>query len=501
MYKHFLAIAQSGVASCGSTGLALILALIAMAAIAADQPKSDTPADYAYVLPLQVSGKQGVVGLRLPLSVYQRAQMAGLEDLRIFDAHGSLQPFALYQPQASIAAQRARLKAAIFPVKAAGTPKVSTAGFELDIRTRADGSVMSVHTRSGGVDNSGAKLSSLILDFGATMDTSKASTNNATQIDALRFSPPANQQNYSAEVWLESSRDLKVWNTVGATELRWLSNDSAQTLASDRLEFSPQTFRYARLSWRRGEPLQFANIEADTTTRQAAEPPRETLWIQPVQARLPGDLAYPAGIAIPVEQISLRFAEANIVYPLAFGLYSERPSRYSGSPTEWVFVPRSNATFYQISQNEQTRKSGAVWIGGGHAPEWIIHPLSAGASAQPELGISWQPATLVFLAGGVAPYTLNFGRSDIRSAAQSLSQVAPNFSTQELAQLEQAQFGALQTRAVALGADSDAAKAGLSARNRSFILWAVLLLGVVVLGGMAWRLTKQINTPPRGKDE
>jgi len=38
-----------------------------------------------------------------------------------------------------------------------------------------------------------------------------------------------------------------------------------------------------------------------------------------------------------------------------------------------------------------------------------------------------------------------------------------------------------------------AAQAGRSARNRTDVLWGVLLLGVFVLGGMAWRLVRQMN--------
>ena len=453
-----------------------------------------------YALPLQVSGKQGVVGFRLPLPVYQNAKTGALNDLRVFDARGNQQPFALYHPQPEAPPQRTTLAANIFPIKAMRSA-AAPASIDLDIRTRADGSVLSVQARTGKGANSTAAVSSLLLDFGpdAAVTTSIA---NPMRIEALRFSLPPGQADYTAEVWLETSTDLKRWDTIGAAELSWLRNDNAQTLASDRLEFNPQSFRYARLTWRRGEPLLFASIQAETITRKTAEPVHETLWIQPTRARQAGDLAYPAGIAIPVEQITLRFSEPNIVYPVALGEYVERPIRYnnqqgySGSPTEWLFQARVGTTFYQITQNEQTRHSGAVQIGGAHAQEWVIRPQTKGATAMPELGLSWQPATLVFLAGGTPPYTLSFGRIDADYAAQTLNQVAPNFSAQELGQLELAQAGVLQASAGSAQVDSAATQAGMSARNRSLMLWSVLLLGVLVLGGMAWRLVKQMKEPP-----
>ena len=49
------------------------------------------------------------------------------------------------------------------------------------------------------------KLSGLILDFGAAM------AGYPLRIEALRFGAPKDQSNYSAEVWLEASNDLKHW--------------------------------------------------------------------------------------------------------------------------------------------------------------------------------------------------------------------------------------------------------------------------------------------------
>lgn len=476
------------------TAPALLFLLCMASSCAASSPESDAPADYSHALPLQISGKQGVLALRLPQPVYLHARTAGLDDLRVFDAHGTAQPHALHRPPEQALAQRTWLAARIFPVRskthtvAGGSPAI-----DIDIRTRPDGSVLSVQAHAGQANGHGsAVLDSLILDFGS-IDQGKGSETAPAYIEALRFGAPKERTNYNAQIWLETSNDLKQWSAIGAAELGWLSNDHAQRLTHDRLELSPQTFRYARLTWRRGEPVLFADIQAEVVTRQRSEPFRETLWVKPEPGQQAGDLLYKASIAMPVEQISVRLNEANIVYPMAFGAYVERPSRQVGKATEWVFQPSARATFYQITQDGETRRSGPLTIRPGHQQEWVIRPLNTAATAQPQLGLTWQPATLIFLAGGTPPYRLYFGRPNARPTSQPLSQVAPGFTVHELDRLESAQVGELQSGHAGPVAASAAALASRSARNRTYVLWGVLLLGVLVLGGMTWRLVGQMN--------
>jgi len=467
---------------------ALLLMMSIYSAPANAAPKSDTPADYAYAIPLQLSGKQGVVSLRLPQVVYLQTRTADLDDLRVFDAKGVAQSHALYRPEPATPVEPESVKATLFPIRSPALSAPGAPPIELDVQTRADGSIRSVRARTG-APTSTAALTGLVLDFGPP---AKASTGSAARIEALRFGRPAGRPSYSAEVWLETSDDLKRWQTVGAAELVWLSNDTAQTLANDRLEFTAQSFRYARLVWRRGEPTVFPSIEAELLPRQSREPERETLWIKPLAGRQPGDLVYPAGIALPVEQISVKLSEENIVYPVALGYYVERPSGNLSRQSDWRFQALAQATFFQITQNGQLRRSGALPLVGGHRTEWVIRPQNAASTTRPLLGLSWQPATLVFLAGGTAPYALAFGRGDATPASRRLAEVAPGFSVGELGQIEQAQIGELLSNGPTSGQDAGT-PAILSARNRSLVLWAVLMLGVAVLGGLVWRLIRQMK--------
>ena len=461
--------------------------------------ESDTPADYAFSLPIQVSGKQGVVGFRLPQAVYLNARTARLDDLRVFDAQGKPQAFSIQRPQANTRTQISLRNTSIFPIRSQRSPSVDS-GVELDIRTSADGRVISVRTHDALANGTGstaqaagkAPISALILDFGSP---EAASDTVGERIAALRFTAPPDTPNYNAEIWLEVSKDLKTWATLGAANLAWLSNDDAQTLANDRLDFSPtdpRSHRYARLTWRQGEPVQFPAIQAEYVSRQSEETPRETLWIKPSAGQIGSDLSYPAAVALPVDQISLRLDEPNVVLPMTVGRYVERPTRTTGKKTELGFQALLRTTFYQIEQDGQTRRAQPLPIPLTQLAEWIVRPQNATATARPELGLSWQPDTLVFLAGDMPPYRLSFGREAAKLASQPLAQVAPGFSADELKRLEMAHLGEIQKTGQIAG-ETAAELADKEARNRRYALWGLLIVGVLVLATMSWHLIRQMK--------
>jgi hypothetical protein len=466
---------------------------------------SDTLQDYRYRMELSLSGQQGAYRLTLPQAVYLHARSANLDDLRVFDANGAKIPFSRLLPTPQASVQRGSVAVKIFPVyfpahfpananQTTNTNENGSGGMALDIQTRADGSVISVRTQSGDTKSTN-KLQTLVLDLQSALpQTTGANGNDPTLIEALRFTLPAGQTTYSAQIWLEASDDLQNWDAIGTAQLNWLVNSDEQTLASDRLEFEARRFRYARISWRKGEPLAFATINAETVLPIAAAAVYERLVIPAVPGKNAGDLAYTSAPAIPVESISLQFNEPNVVFPAAIGHYVELPAKQIGQAVKWRFQAQSQATFYQITQNGQLRSSGEIKLASTpHQSEWVLRPAQA-SSIKPALRLSWQPASLIFVAGGKPPYTLAFGREKASPAALELSQVAPGFSMNELQKLEAAKPGALQQQTqTSANGESEAAIASASAKNRTLVLWGVLLLGLAILGAMVWRLVKQMK--------
>lgn len=450
---------------------ALVLAALpSMAALA-----SELPAGYAYTAPLTVSGKNAVLQVRLPQGVYLHARSAALDDLRIFDATGKSQPYALVRPAAQAQSSRRQFPVKLFPVGMAPGAQRDSRN-DVDVRTSADGSSVSVTTRhQPGME---APRGAIMLDLGAR-----------ERVDALVFTPPSGGGNYQGQVLLEVSDDLQQWETVGYASLNWLANSYRDTLSSNRMEFDARTFRYGRLAWRSGEPVQFAAVVAESEEGTLAAPAMDSVTLAPRAGSVAGDLVYDAAIAIPVRRMALVFSEANVVMPAQLGQYVMRASGKGAASMEEVFAPRLQSTFFKISQDGKTRSAGELDLAVVHAQSWVVRPQTP-SGVQPRMKLSWTPAALVFMAGGTAPYTLHVGSPGAQPGQRSLSQVAPGFSDEELAGLEQAQVGALEpNRVKPVEADQN----GGDGRWRIAALWAVLLAGVAVLGWMAWRLLGQMK--------
>ncbi|MES2127848.1 MAG: DUF3999 family protein [Pseudomonadota bacterium] len=439
---------------------------------------TDTPADYAYRLPLTAGA--GVAQLRLPDAVYLHAQSAQLDDLRLFDASGAPLPFALHTPPAQTRTSHRRVDVKIFPLmgKAAAPDKL-----DLDVHTAADGRVLSVRMR--GDQAGGSSLASLVLDL------RQGAQAEPPLVDALHFTLPPGAATYSAQLWLETSNDLKVWEMVGATDLNWLVNGE-QTLANDRLEFAPRAFRYARLSWRAGTPIQFASIQADSPERSELAATSAQLVLQPAPGKFAQDLVYVAPPAVTAQAVGLQFEETNVVLPAMLGTYRELPAHQIGKASSWRFDPLTRATFYRITQGGQARSSGELLVTPTHASQWVLRPL-APTSARPALHLQWTPATLVFLANGKGPYSLVFGRAGAHGAVRALDQVAPGFSDAELLAVASASAAPLEQQHAGAAAGDAVADAASAARHRQWALWAVLIAGVGILGMMVRRLL--IRTP------
>jgi hypothetical protein len=469
-------------------GMILAFCLTAAAGVSAAGGGADGPDGYSHLVPVNVSGKQAVVQLPLPRAVYLSARSRDLRDLRVFDAAGSPMPFALVEREQQDQLSRSTLPAAVFPVRGpAGARQGLPDG--LEIRTRDDGAVISVTAPSA--RGATEELTSLVLDI--QPPARAANVNESVAVEALTLALPRGADSYHARLQVDTSDDLQRWQPLTEAPVSWLANSQGASVRKDRIEFAPRPFRYARIAWLEGKPVEFAAVSTEFVIRVRAPQQWESVVLPAAAGKGGDDLVYAAPVALPVQAIGLVFHGQNVVLPAVVGQYQEQPGRDVARSSLPELRPVTSATFYQLTQNGRQRVSGEVDVPLTHAAQWVLRP-QAKLSDRPDLKLSWKPATIVFVAGGKGPYTLAFGRDGAQAVYQPLAQVAPGFSPHELETLEQARAGQA-VRQHADGADSQSP--GMLQR-REFWLWALLLCGVGALGVMAWRLARQLKDSSSG---
>jgi hypothetical protein len=83
---------------------------------------------------------------------------------------------------------------------------------------------------------------------------------------------------------------------------------------------------------------------------------------------------------------------------------------------------------------------------------------------------------------------LAFGKVNAKQSSFSAESLIPGYQYSDEFKLAQAQMGDAHTQSVAIEIEATSPE-----QKKKWLLWAVLLAGVMLLGGMAWKLSKQMS--------
>jgi hypothetical protein len=165
-----------------------------------------------------------------------------------------------------------------------------------------------------------------------------------------------------------------------------------------------------------------------------------------------------------------------------------------GSPAEpWQVV--GSTVFYRLEQPGGDVTSAPFPVAGSARRYWLLRvdPRAGASGEAPLLRAGWQPQEIVFAARGHAPFTLAYGNYQAASGALPIATMIPGYDSAKdpLANVAVARAGERMT----LGGVEQLRK---PPDVKRWVLWAALVLGVMVLGWMAWRLSREMAaaTPP-----
>jgi hypothetical protein len=446
------------------------LAILMLAMIPA-VAHAQQPSDFAYGLAIETPPGAGFVRMAIPSGVYEGVTHADLADMRIFNADGEVVPFA-FVPRRHENVPSAQAALRMFPLYVSRD------------RGNVDGLALSVVRNAGGtttinVASSDTEPTQDRVLGGYVLDASE----HDDPVVALTFAMPGASPATTMRLRIDASDDLVAWRTLRADATLVLLEYAGQRLVRNRVELPPTKAKYLRLSWTAGTPvIAFDGVTGELGNR-AVEPEREwrTVAGAPVAGH-EGEYEYDIGGFFPVDRIALELAAANSIVPATV-------LARSAAKESWRAV--GTTVFYRISQDAVDSTSPPFAVDGRSDRYWMLRldPRSGiGGPSAPALRIGWQAQELVFAPRGRAPFTLAFGKYQATSGALPIATLVPDYASKHA--LPSGVAVARTAGPINLGG---AARLQKPPQIKQWVLWGALLLGVLVLGWMAWRLSRDIG--------
>jgi hypothetical protein len=458
------------------TGAIIATSLFAALAVAADEPRV---ADFQWQGTLDVTGQAGLIRVVVPGEALARLQSRSAADLRVFDAAGRPVPFALSAPPSTPAAAR-KATPPLPALPLLTTPPAGSSKGALQVRVEDQGRQQSLWVQldgSAGASAQPAPATSVLLDTRGQKEPLGALV--------LQAHIPAN---LPVRIFVSTSGDLASWTPV-ATEGRIYRFDGDNAPTNDKLELrAPLQLegRFLRLDWSGQDGVSVASVTGLVNgPAPVAQPPAVSLPAPRADGASAREWALP--FATPIAQLELRTGQPNTLVPVRI-LGRDSPSGPWRALGQTVVYRLGAAGQESVSAPAVLQRPSVRWlrVEATHGARLDTLPLDA--------RVLFEPLEVVFVAGAAGPYQLVAGRAEGVSAALPPAMLAATTSARwdslPLARIT-------QTHAATMPPASTMPAwlpAGIDARTAA--LWAVLVVGVLVLGAVAWSLLKQAQAKP-----
>jgi hypothetical protein len=448
-------------------------ALLAPAlALCAEQPQ-----DFAYGTPIQIDGREALYEVDLPASVYRGVTRRDLGDMRVFNAEGELVPFAT-QPMPEHKSQSPQPVAVrFFPIY--GNQNQALDAVQLKVEKASGMTVVSVAS-----DNRKPSGKRRLLAY--LIDTGR----EGKPYRMLQLDWRQKTASFAINVRLDASDDLKSWSTVIVRAPLVRVDYAGQRLEQRAIEFAPRTSKYLRLSIADSRADQDAQtetqLELTAATLRAGEvaidAPRNWMEVQAIAGDNVGEYRFDLGGPYPVDRVRIGLVQDNTIVTVELLVRS-------ASTKPWRTL--AHTVVYRLIRDGHQVISPDVAVAAHGERHWLLRVDQRGGglgTSMPTLHAGWVPQKIVFAARGNAPFQIAYGSARAAPAAYAVDTLVPGWRNDARPQLPQAQTlpEHLLGGSVALYRPHD---------RKLWSLWSALLIGVAVLGWMAWRLARQMQAP------
>ena len=464
----------------GAAGLAL--AVWGGVAQAADLP---AVAEFAWRGTLTLPAAASLVRVEVPVAALLHMQSNNAQDLRIFNAAGSVVPFSVLGA-ADVSRSTPVLRTVAYPAypmfSAVSAGKPGRGEVEVQL------------TNSG-------QRSSAWVRFDQTSAAAKTAVRNTQPLQAALFDMRSEKLTVSAlELMLDlpvntlipitvaTSRDLKEWTDVPTNGplFRFDGADAPLNTTLELRQTLPLPGRYVKLAWPGHEGVALRSLTGRVASSYKPPAPLRTT-LPPGLTEGTNSLKWTLPFATPIAALHLQAGKNNSLVPVRIQGRSDASQPWRTLASSLVY--RLDTVGEQGSSNPPTPLYGA-------SVRTLRVETNKGITL-PEGGLQatleFAPLQVAFLASGGGPFTLAVGRPNTSAAAMEASLLG-SITPAKWVELPLATVANVQTRAPPTGNLEALATRWLpeGVPLRSMVLWVVLGVGVLVLGGVAYSLMRQL---------
>jgi len=443
-------------------GLALAAAIVTVPAVAADDR-------FALAIPINAPPESPVFAIDVPAEAYATLTSPTMADLVVVDSAGREQPFSWQRSTALRPPEAPEVLRIALPIALPGATTSTPGSLELHVRREPDGALAALDLRSTDGAASGIAAPEWLVDVGSAASGG---------IDGLRLTPQG-VDDFRTLVDLRGSDDLVHWEPLASALPLFRASDGGRRIEKLELRFHRTSHRYLALTPGPGQaglpPL--AALEG-LRSREAERAPLATYTPDAVAVSTDGrTIEFPPLGPLPVQQVDVRLPEGG-------GILEYRVEQRSGE--RWLTVASGSA--WRLAIGGETLEASPVALSpNGTGP---LRLQLGQAALPPRLVLGYVPDRLVVVPQGSPPYRLLAGSAQL--------QASPVGVDDTLAAIRRQQGEDWQPPLATLGAvevlGGPAALVPKADWGR-WVLWAVLALGALLVGGLAWRM---LGSAPAG---
>lgn len=411
---------------------------------------------------------EGAFALTLDESAYRQIVRTDLADIAAFNAEGEALPFgpmpAAYGPPPGTWREASWF--ALPPIQAQ-----QPTDMHLHISRSTAGELSLDATLSHGLQES---VRDILIDVRA----------KDQEVEAIALELVVNAADFSAEVSIDASDDLQNWRNVTPAATVAQLRQGGQMLVRRHLEFSPQAATYLRihvLGASVGIPLRSVRLQLRSPLVAGESMKRSSMAADFVR-REGRAFIYRLPARIPVERLNIVLGDDNAIANFSVSARDE-------GDRNWSYAGQLNA--FRLRGAGIALDNEAMDVPVTRRQEWRIES-NIDLAQIPMLDLAYRPESWLLLTHGKPPFVVAAGshlarREDFPLEAL-VNQVREKYGRGW--QPAPASLGAMQTAGGA---------AALTAydpqRRRTWMLWAVLLIGAAMIIAMVLRLLKAPKDP------